>query len=55
MKVTWLRSSDSTVLSVGSDTFSSDSRLSVVHVNRSEREGRGRRRGRMRGRRGRGR
>ena len=28
--------SDSTVLSVGSETFSSDSRLSVVHVNRSE-------------------
>ena len=34
LQVTWLRTSDSTVLSVGADTFSSDTRLSVVHVNR---------------------
>jgi len=34
--VTWLRTSDSTVLSVGADTFSSDARLSVVHVNRPQ-------------------
>jgi len=34
--VTWLRTSDSTVLSVGADTFSSDTRLSVVHVFRPQ-------------------
>lgn len=34
--VTWLRTSDSTVLSVGADTFSSDTRLSVVHVHRPQ-------------------
>ena len=34
LQVTWLRTSDSTVLSVGADTFSSDTRLSVVHVHR---------------------
>ena len=34
-QVTWLRTMDSTVLSVGADTFSSDTRLAVVHVARS--------------------
>merc|ERR1719412_2713757 len=34
--VTWLRTMDSTVLSVGADTFSSDTRLAVVHVARPQ-------------------
>ena len=33
-QVSWMRLSDVTILSVGSMTFSSDIRISVVHIHR---------------------